>query len=320
MKKLLSFIFLLASITTASAFTPPKQINVTVGFAPGSGNEVSFRGIAAIIEKNNPNINFVITNRPGADEVIAMNFFAQQPKDGSHLYIPSQQGAFTIIEQWYPDQLKVNPMDLELITTIAKSPLAIVANVNSKTNTPRELLDRVRNTNENINFAIGASAHRLLFEYMMDHGKGNSNRVQSVLYRGPAQAVQDVAGGQAEFGIMPVAVSYPLYKAGKIKYIGLASDYKISAIPEVPLLKEAIPGLTIYGAWMIALPPETPKEIVKYYQDLFVTAIRSPEAKQFFEQNLMIAIPEEQSPEGAKKFINHIRTVWMPYAKKIKPN
>lgn len=305
---------------TAFAFTPPKQVNVTVGFAPGSGNEVSFRGIASIIEKNNPNINFIITNRPGADEVVAMNFFANQPKDGSHLYIPSQQGAFTIIEHWYPDQLKMNPLDLELVTTIAKSPLAIIANVNSKTNTPQELLERVRTTKDNINFAIGAGAHRLLFEYMMDRGKGNSSKVQSIIYKGPAQAAQDVAGGQTEFGIMPVAVSYPLYKAGKIKYIGLASDYKITALPDVPLLKEAIPGLTIYGAWMIALPPGTPKEIVKYYQDLFVAAIRTPEAKQFFDQNLMIAIPEEQSPEGARKFINSIRETWGPYAKKIKPN
>ncbi len=306
--------------STSFAFTPPKQVQVTVGFAPGSGNEVSFRGIAAIVEKNNPNINFIITNRPGADEVIAINHFGQQAKDGSQLYVPSQQGVFTVIESWYPDQLKVNPLDLELVTTIAKSPLAIIANVNSKTNTPKELLERVRTTKENINFAIGAGAHRLLFEYMMDRGKGNSDKVQSVLYKGPAQAASDVAGGQTEFGIMPVAVSYPLYKAGKIKYIGLASDYKLTGLPEAPLLKEAIPGLVIYGAWMIALPPGTPKEVVKYYQDLFVTAIRSPEAKQFFDQNLMIAIPEEQSPEGAKKFIMSIRETWMPYAKKIKPN
>ena len=153
----------------------------------------------------------------------------------------------------------------------------------------------------------------------MDRGRGNANQVKAVMYKGPAQAAQDVAGNQVEFGIMPTAVAYPLYKAGKIKYIALASEYKLAQLPDVPLWKDSgMPGLNIYGAWMIALPPGTSKETVRYYQDLFVNAIRSAEAQKFFDNNLMIPIPAEQSPEGARKFINHIRETWIPYVKTMK--
>lgn len=317
MKKLLAVLALLPAL--AFSFTPPKVVNVTVGYAPGSGNETSFRGIAAIVEKNNPNINFVVTNRPGADEVVALNYFMKLPPDGANLYITSQQGVFTTIEQWYPNQIQFNPLDMELVTTIAKSPLAVIANINSPTNTPQELLARLRNTKEPITFGLGAGAHKLVFEYLMDKGKGNTDQVKSIMYKGPLQAAQDVAGNQVEFGIMPTAVAYNLYKAGKIKYIALASEYKLAQLPDVPLWKDSgMPGLNIYGAWMIALPPGTPKETVKYYQDLFVPAIRSAEAKQFFDNNLMIPVPAEQSPEGARRFINHIREVWIPYVKKMK--
>jgi tripartite-type tricarboxylate transporter receptor subunit TctC len=290
-----------------------------VGYAPGSGNETSFRGVAAIVEKANPNITFVVTNRPGADEVVALNHFMKLPGDGHNLYISSQQGVFTTIEQWYPDQIKFNPLDMELVTTIAKSPLAVIANIDSPTNTPQELLARLKNTNKPITFGLGAGAHKLVFEYLMDRGQGNHNQVKSVMYRGPAQAAQDVAGNQVEFGIMPTAVAYGLYKAGKIKYIALASEFKLTQLPNVPLWKDSgMPGLNIYGAWMIALPPGTPKEIVKYYQDLFVPAIRSADAKQFFDSNLMFPVPAEQSPEGARKFIMSIRETWIPYVKKMK--
>lgn len=303
----------------AMAFTPPKVVNVTVGYAPGSGNETSFRGVAAIVEKANPGINFVVTNRPGADEVVALNQFMKLPGDGHNLYITSQQGVFTTIEQWYPEQIKFNPLDMELVTTIAKSPLAVIANVNSPTNTPQELLARLKNTDQPITFGLGAGAHKLVFEYLMDRGRGNHSQVKAIMYRGPSQAAQDVAGNQIEFGIMPTAVAYGLYKAGKVKYIALASEFKMTALPDVPLWKDSgMPGLNIYGAWMIALPPGTPREIVKYYQDLFVPAIRSAEARQFFDANLMFPVPAEQSPEGARKFIMSIRETWIPYVKKMK--
>lgn len=308
---------LLASV--AFAFTPPKVVNVTVGYAPGSGNETSFRGIAAIVEKNNPNVNYVVTNKPGADEVVALNWFMNQPGDGHNLYISSQQGVFTTIEQWYPDQIKFKPLDMEFVTTIAKSPLAVIANVNSKTNTPQELIERLKNTKDPITFGLGAGAHKLVFEFLMDKGNGNSDKVKSIMYKGPAQAAQDVAGNQVEFGIMPTAVAYSLYKAGKIKYIALCSEFKLAQLPDVPLWKDSgMPGLNIYGAWMIVLPPNTPKDVVKYYQDTFVTAIRSPEAKQFFDNNLMFPVASEQSPEGARKFIMGIRETWIPYVKKMK--
>lgn len=317
MKKILAILALVPAL--ALAFTPPKTVNVTVGYAPGSGNETSFRGVAAIVEKNNPNINFVVTNRPGADEVVALNHFMKLPGDGTNLYITSQQGVFTTIEQWYPEQIKFNPLDMELVTTIAKSPLAVIANANSPTNTPQELVARLKNTDKPITFGLGAGAHKLVFEFLMDKGKGNHDQVKSVMYKGPMQAAQDVAGNQVEFGIMPTAVAYGLYKAGKIKYIALASEFKLAQLPDVPLWKDSgMPGLNIYGAWMIALPPQTPKETVKYYQDLFVPAIRSAEAKLFFDNNLMFPVTAEQSPEGARKFIMGIREQWIPYVKKMK--
>lgn len=306
------------AFATAYAFTPPKTVTVTVGYAPGSGNENSFRGVGAIVEKNNPSVNFIVQNKPGADEVVALNWFMKQPGDGANLYISSQQGVFTTIEQWYPSQMQFKPLDMELVTTIAKSPLAVIANVNSKTNTPKELLERLKNTKEPVTFSLGAGAHKLVFEYLMDKGRGNSDLVKSVMYKGPMQAASDVAGGQVEFGIMPTAVAYQFYKAGKIKYIALASEFKLAQLPDVPLWKDTVPGLNIYGAWMIALPPGTPKEIVKYYQNLFVPAINSPEARQFFDNNLMFPVPGEQSPEGARAFINKIREQWIPYVKTMK--
>jgi tripartite-type tricarboxylate transporter receptor subunit TctC len=309
--------------TLAWAWQPPagKPVTATVGFAPGSGNEVSFRIVSSIAEKNNNMGNtFVVNNKPGAGEIVGVNWFAQQLPTGQNLYIASQQGLFTATEQWYPGQLRINPMDMEFVTTIAKSPLAVVANINSRTSTPEQFIERLKNSKDPVNVAIGATAHRIVLEYLLDNVKGDRQQVQAVLYKGPAQAVQDVAGNQAEFGIMPAAIAYPLVKAGKVKYIAITSEQRLAQIPKVPLWKDHVPGLNVYAAWMIMLPPGTPREQIDYYNRLFVPAINSPEAKKLFDENLMFAVKSEQTPESVRAYISRLQTQWIPYTRKINPN
>jgi tripartite-type tricarboxylate transporter receptor subunit TctC len=319
MKKLLAVLLLVPAL--AFAWQPPagKPVTATVGFAPGSGYEVSFRIVAAQVERANPNMTFVVQNKPGAGEIVGVNWFAQQQPNGLNLYISSQQGIFTATEQWYPGQLRINPMDMEFVSTIAKSPLAVVANINSSVNTPEQFIERVKNPQAPVNVALGATAHRIVLEYLMDHVKGDRKLVQAVLYKGPAQAVQDVAGNQTEFGILPIAIAKPLIDAGKVKAIAIASEQKLTQIPKVPLWKDHVPGLNVYAAWMIMLPPGTPREQIDYYNKIFVPAINSPEAKKLFDENLMFTVKSEQTPEGARAYISRLQTQWIPYTKRITP-
>jgi tripartite-type tricarboxylate transporter receptor subunit TctC len=319
MKRILAA--LLLGPVMAWAWQPPagRPVTATVGFAPGSGNEVSFRIVAAQVERANPKMTFVVQNKPGAGEIVGVNWFAQQQPNGLNLYIASQQGIFTATEQWYPGQLRINPMDMEFVTTIAKSPLAVVANINSSVNTPEQFIERVKNPQAPVNVALGATAHRIVLEYLMDHVKGDRKLVQAVLYKGPAQAVQDVAGNQTEFGIMPIAIAKPLIDAGKVKAIAVTSEQKLSQIPKVPLWKDYVPGLNVYAAWMIMLPPGTPREQVEYYNRVFVPAINSLEAKKLFDDNLMFTVKSEQTPEGARAYISRLQTQWIPYTKRITP-
>lgn len=315
-KRVLTAVLLIAA-TVASA--NPKVVTATIGYTPGSGNELSFRGVAAIVEKTHPDVTFMVLNKPGAGEVVALNYFtALDPKKGDNIFIVSHQGVFTTIENWYPEQMKFKPMDLEFVTTIAKSPLAVVANVNSPTNTPQQLINRIKNGGD-VNIGLGAAAHRLVFEYLMTATNASPDRVKHIMYQGPGNLAQDVAGGHVEFGILPTAVAYPLVKAGKLKYIALAGEQRLAQIPDVPLWQDYIKGMNVYAAWAVVLPPGSTKEQVEYYRNLFVPAIRSPEAKKFFDENLMFAVPAEQSPEGLRKYITELRKTWLPISKKITP-
>jgi tripartite-type tricarboxylate transporter receptor subunit TctC len=311
-------VILATSITlTAHAWEPTKPITAVVGFAPGSGNELSFRGISSIIEKANPKINFIVENRPGGDGTIGMNHFVKLPNDGYHISIPSHQGIWVTADFSNPENKKYTLDDFEYVLTLAKSPLAIIANSASTVNTPREFLDRVKTTDKPVNIASGSSGHKLAYEYMMHNIKGNRDLVKTIPYKGPAQAGQDVAGGHVEFGIIPVAVANTLLQSGKIKIIALCSEYKIDAIKDVPLMKDLVPGMNVYAAWGIVLPKNTDKEIVDWYVTNFTNAIRSNDGQRFLRENLMFAEPKEQTPSGFKASMIQLREKWVPIIKEV---
>jgi tripartite-type tricarboxylate transporter receptor subunit TctC len=307
---------LLAGAAMANSWRPTKNVNVVIGFAPGSGNELSFRGFSSILEKADKSLNFIIENRPGGDGTIGMNHFIRLPNDGHNIYIASHQGIWVTAEFANPENKKYTLDDFEYGLTLAKSPLAIIAHHESKTNTPREFMSRMKNPEKPINIAAGSGAHKLAYEYMMHYIKGDRSMIKTVPYKGPAQAGQDVAGGHVEFGIIPVAVANTLVKSGKVKIIALTSEYRIEGV-DAPLMKDFVPGMNVYAAWGIIFPKGTNKDVINWYVDNFKSAINSAEGRQFIRDNLMFAEPREQSPEGFKASMMKLREQWIPIIKEV---
>ena len=75
MKKLLNIVALAILPVFAFAWEPTKPVTVIVGNTPGAGNEIAFRKLAEIVQKQNPKFVYVVQNIPGADSVIANNKF-----------------------------------------------------------------------------------------------------------------------------------------------------------------------------------------------------------------------------------------------------
>ena len=316
MKRILMATLVLLSVA-AHAWEPTKPVTTIIGFAPGSGNELSFRGFSSLIEKANSKINFIVENRPGGDGTIGMNHFVKLPNDGHHIYIASHQGIWVTAEFANPENKRYQLDDFEYGLTLAKSPLAIIAYHESPTNTPKEFMDRMKNPQKPISIAAGSGAHKLAYEYMMYNIKGNRELIKTIPYKGPAQAGQDVAGGHLEFGIIPVAVANVLVKSGKVKIIALTSEYRLEGLKDVPLMKDFVPGMNVYAAWGIIFPKGTNKVIIDWYVNNFKIAINSPEGRQFIKDNLMFAEPREQNPKGFEASMMDLRKQWIPIIKEV---
>ena len=316
MKKLLAILALLPAL--AFAWEPTRPVTVIIGFQPGSGNEVGFRVVSAEVQRAHPNVNFIIELKPGADSVIASNMLYEAKPDGYTISIPSYMGTFVTNDIWQRDIKKWQYNDFSYVMGMGKSPLCIVANPKSKVNTIAELVQLVQTTDHPITFAVGGGAHRMTFEYFMYRAAGNKAQVKTVQYPGPLQAVTSVASeAGTEFGIMPVAIAKPLIDAGKVRLLGITGDKRLPQLPNTENIRVAGSTINVFAAWAMILPPNTPKEIVQWYQTVFNDALKTAEVKRYYENNLMYIEPSELTPDGLMKHVEHLRSIWMPLSQHV---
>jgi tripartite-type tricarboxylate transporter receptor subunit TctC len=315
--------FLLAALvvpTLAFAWQPTKPVTVIFPNGPGAGNEISFRIVADIVEKST-GAKFISEYRPGADGNIAINHFVTTARDGYTVSVPACQSNWVTPEVWYPHMIKYNPMDLEPVANIARSPLAFWAHPSSKINTPDEFVAAIKSKERPLTVAIGGGGHKLAVEYLVDKLRvPGGDRLETAMYKGPAQALLDVMGGHVEFGVTPVAVGYPHVQAGRLKFIGIADTRPLPGLEHIPLMSRAAPGLSIHGCWNLVLPPGTPPEVQIWYHEQFVPAIRSAEAGAKFRENMMYITPEEHTPAGVRASMVRLQQKWQPIARRITPN
>jgi tripartite-type tricarboxylate transporter receptor subunit TctC len=315
--------FLIAALLVpmlAFAWEPSKPVTVIIGNTPGAGNEMAFRKLAEIVQKRNPNFVYVVQNIPGADSVIANNRFLEAPNDGYTINLPSHMSSYVTNDIWERNIKKYNYDSFVDVLTMGKSPLVLVASVKSGIETPQDFVKYIQ-SGRTINVAIGGGAHRTAFEYLMARGNGNKDTVKPIKFNGPQPAVQSVASYDGktgtEFGIMPIAVAKALVDAGKVKPIGFTGTRRMPQFPAVPLLNTVVPGINVYAAWSIQLPPGTNKEIVEWYQKQFSAAVRSAEYKEYTDANVIFYSEDELTPAGLKRHMDDLRAAFIPVLSKI---
>jgi len=318
MKKLLVALLLVPIL--AFAWEPTKPVTVVIGNTPGAGNEMAFRKLAEIVQKRNPNFVYVVQNIPGADSVIANNKFLEAANDGYTINLPSHMSSYVTNDIWEKNIKKYNYDSFVDVLTMGKSPLVLVASVKSGIETPQEFVKYIQ-SGRNINVAIGGGAHRTAFEYLMARGNGNKEAVKSIKFNGPVPALQSVGQWDSktgtEFGIMPIAVAKTLIDAGRVKPIGFTGTRKMPQFPNVPLLNTVAPGINVYAAWSIQLPPGTKSDIVEWYQQQFSSAVRSAEYREYTDANVIFYAEDELTPAGLKRHMDELRAAFIPVLSRI---
>ena len=192
-------------------------------------------------------------------------------------------------------------VDFSPVAMVAYSPHLLVTSNQVPANTTQELIEWVKSQKGKANFAAAA-------------GMGSATHLAGVLfaqragldwgyvpYKGGAQAMTDLIGGQVDLTFNGMVATYPHVKSGKIKLIAVSSAKRNPTLGEVPTVAETLPGF-MTGSWQGLLAPAgTPQPVVDKLNGEVKRIMALPDIKARLQT--LGAEPYEMSPPQFKEWL-----------------
>lgn len=298
------FVILLGIASQVFAWQPSKPIEVVVPFPVGSGNDLVIRPLAAAVERNT-GAKFLITNKPGAGGTVGTAYLASKPNDGYSMGVLSIGGTAAIDYVWMAqaNSQAYTVKSFSYATALAQSPMVVIANKNDPVNTPERFTNVLLN-DSTVSFANSGGAGGLAAESILfytDALKKNPS-IAKVEHKGPVETITDVIGGHVRFGVVPLAVAYPQYKAGNLKIIGVTQQNKSKEV-ELHTFAGVDKNIDVSLVWGIALPKDTPADVLDWYAKVFKEAQNDPAVKEGFEKSRYFPVDGLQTPQAFTAYV-----------------
>jgi tripartite-type tricarboxylate transporter receptor subunit TctC len=97
-----------------------------------------------------------------------------------------------------------------------------------------------------------------------------------VPYKGSAQALVDLMGGQVQvmFDNLPASIAH--IKAGKLRPLAVTTAVRSPELPDVPTVADTIPGYESSAFFGLGAPKGTPKQIIDVLNKQVNAALKDP--------------------------------------------
>jgi tripartite-type tricarboxylate transporter receptor subunit TctC len=243
-------------------------------FTPGSTLDIFARFVADNLGAPLGQ-TIVVDNRAGANGVIGAELVAKAPPDGHTMLITT--GSFTgniVFRKHLPYD---GQRDFAPITQVAQSHgMVLVTNKALPAGTVKELVALAKSRPGKLSYAssgFGNITH--VVAEMMKSAAGLD--IVHVPYKGSAQALTDVIGGQVDMTFVSTVAIQPYIKDGRVRGLGLTGPARAPVLPDLPTFGEqGYPQVEMTGWYGLWFPAGTPAGRVSRVQSALASAIRTP--------------------------------------------
>jgi tripartite-type tricarboxylate transporter receptor subunit TctC len=257
---------------------PAKPITLVVPFPAGSTTDLVGRILSDELAKAIGQ-NVVIDNRGGAGGGLGSEAVARSAPDGYTLLMGTI-GTHSINPAVYA-KINYDPItDFSPIIQFGTAPNVLVVHPDLPIKSVNDLIEYIRANPGKVNYGSsgnGTSNHLSGAMFVARNGL----KATHVPYRGGAQAITDLLRGEIQFMFYHYLPLLGHIKEGKLRAIANTNATRISALPDVPVMKEAGMDDFEVSAWFgVYAPAKTPPDVVQKLNQTILKIINTPEVKK----------------------------------------
>lgn len=293
------------SMASAQTF-PDKPITIVVPFPPGGSTDLLARKIGESMA-GTLGQPVVVENRGGAGGTVGAHYVTQADPDGYTLLMGvTGSNAISAVLR---DDLPYSPTeDFDPVSIVISSPLVLVVRSESDFNSVQDVIDFAKENPETFTHGtpgVGTSMHMAAELFGLESG----TKLLHVPYKGSADALKDLLGGQIDAMFGDILVTSEHVKAGTLRPLAVTGTQEHFLLEGVPTMQEA--GLENYSAfsWQgLFAPAGTPTEVLDTLYDAVSKALQTDELKAVFAERGFLV--EGMPPAESKAFIANEVEKW----------
>ena len=257
---------------------PARNVTLIVPFAAGGGTDLVARPIAEKLREKWGQA-FVIENRGGAGGNIGAEIVYKAPGDGyTLLFVAPGQLA---INRYLYAAIAYDPDQFVPVSIITTSPNVLVVHPSMPIKNVRQLIAFAKANPNRLSYGssgVGTTTH--LASELLKSMAGI--KIVHIPYKGAAAYLADVVGGHLEMSFFLLGTALPQIRAGKIRALGVGSEKRNAALPDVPSIADEIPGFSSTVWYGIVASPKTPSAIANKLSSAIAEAARQPAVAKLF--------------------------------------
>ncbi|HWP90343.1 MAG TPA: tripartite tricarboxylate transporter substrate binding protein [Burkholderiales bacterium] len=307
-----AIVFLGAAGTAQAQSYPAKPIRMIVPFAPSGPTDLLARLLAQKLTASFGQ-QVIVDNRGGAGGTIGSEFVARSAADGYTLLL-GHIGIFAVNPTLYP-ALKYDVVkDFAPVSLVADIPYGMVVHPALPANDVAGLVALAKARPKQLMYGSGGAggASHLAGAYF---GLLAKIDITHIAYKGAGPALVDLIAGQTSMMLTGLTPLMPHIEAGKLRVLAVGSDKRLTILPNVPTVGETVKGFQATQWYGIALPAQTPREVVMALNAALQKAMSGNDVKERLAAGG--ADPLTSTPEAFGAYIKSEIVRWAPVIKAV---
>jgi tripartite-type tricarboxylate transporter receptor subunit TctC len=303
------FLLLPAAGGAAEKF-PAKSIELVVPFAAGGSTDVLARLVAKYAPKyfEKP---LVVVNKPGGGGITGTEGVVRSRPDGYTLYVGYGSG-HDLVTPHFQKMPYETFNDLIPVCRLSVHSIVMIVGGNAPYKTLKEFIDWGKKRDQvTASVSTKAGSVDIVFQAV---GRATGLKMVTVPFRGGAESVTAIVGGQTDCGGNHPSEIISHIKAKRLIPVAVALEARDPAVPDVPTFRELGFNIVAVGSVKgVAAPKGTAPEVIAYLTERFKKVSEDPE---FI--NSMKDIGQPVMYQGSQEFGKYLKDGFEDYGKLIK--